>query len=514
MDPDPIPTPDGEQRPQAYLAAVDLGSNSFHMLIARVVDGEPVVVDRLKEPVQLAWGLDEKRRLSEEARQRALEALERFGQRIRHIPDPRVRAVGTNTLRRAKKAEDFLVEAQRALGAPIEVISGREEARLIYLGVAHSQADDLEPRLVVDIGGGSTELILGERFEAFETHSLHMGCITFTKRFFPDGKIRKKGMEEAVLSARAELQTIERRFRDFGWGRAVGASGTVRATAEVLRANGWAKEGVTPVGLKKLDKALRAAGQVSRLSLEGLKPERAQVLPGGVAILLALFDALGIERMHVATGALREGLMYDLLGRIRHEDVRERTIRMLQDRYHVDRRQAARVERNALAFLRQAAPGWGIDRVDAGRFLTWAARLHEIGLTVSYGHHHQHGAYLIANSDLPGFSQGDQALLAAIVGGHRRKIDPKLLETVPPEQRDLARRLLALLRLAVLTNRERGPHPVPPVRFEGRADGLAVHGAATWLDRHPLTMLDLEQEAAYLKRIAFTLVLEEEAGTS
>ena len=415
--------------------------------------------------------------------------------------------MGTNTLRRARNADAFLDEAQRALGHPIEVISGLEEARLIYLGVAHSLADDLEPRLVVDIGGGSTELILGERFEAFETHSLHMGCITFTRRFFPEGKIRKKGMEEAVLSARGELQTIERRFRDFGWGRAVGASGTVRATAEVLRANGWSNEGITPVGLKKLDRALRSAGQVSRLSLEGLKPERAPVFPGGVAILLALFDALQIEQMQVAAGALREGLMYDLLGRIRHEDVRERTIRMLQDRYHVDRRQAARVERNALAFLRQAAPGWGIDRVDAGRFLTWAARLHEIGLTVSYGHHHKHGAYLLANSDLPGFSQRDQSLLAAIVGGHRRRVDPALLETVPGEQREIAKRLLALLRLAVLTNRERGPHPVPPVRLEGRVDGLTVHGAAAWLDRHPLTGLDLEQEAAYLKRIGFALVL-------
>lgn len=508
MDSDPIPAQEASPT-SPYLAAVDLGSNSFHMLIARVVDGEPVVIDRLREPVRLAWGLDEKRRLSAEARERALAALERFGQRIRHIPPHRVRAVGTNTLRKARKGERFLEEAQRALGHTIDVISGREEARLIYLGVAHSQADDLEPRLVVDIGGGSTELILGERFEAFETHSLHMGCIAFTKRFFPEGKIRRRGMEEAVLTARAELQTIERRFRDFGWGRAVGASGTVRATAEVLRANGWARDGITPVGLQKLDKALRSAGQVSRLSLEGLKPERARVFPGGVAILIALFEALGIERMEVAAGALREGLTYDLLGRIRHEDVRERTIRIVQERYHVDGRQAARVERNALAFLKQAAPGWGLDRVDAGRFLTWAARLHEIGLTVSYAHHHRHGAYLIANSDLPGFSQRDHALLAAIVGGHRRKVDPDLLETVPAEQREGAKRLLALLRLAVLTNRERGPHPVPPVRLEGRPDGLALYGAEAWLERHPLTVLDLEQEAAYLKRIDFALTFEE-----
>jgi len=500
--------PTGEASGSPYLAAVDLGSNSFHLLIARVVEGEPSVIDRLREPVRLAWGLDAKGRLDPKTQVAALEVLERFGQRIRHIPAERVRAVGTNSLRRAKRALKFVEEGQRALGHPIEVISGHEEARLIYLGVAHSLADDLEPRLVLDIGGGSTELILGERFEAFETHSLHMGCISFTKRYFPGGKIRKRGMEQAVLAARSELQTIERRFREVGWGKAVGASGTVRTTAEVLRANGWSAEGITREGLERLEKALRSAGRVDALALEGLKPERALVFPGGVAILKAAFEALAIETMEAATGALREGLMYDLLGRMGHEDVRERTIRIFQERHHADVRQAGRVERNALEFLRQAAPGWAVDRVEAGRFLVWAARLHEIGLSVSYGHHHAHGAYLIANSDMPGFSQGDQTLLAAIVGGHRRKVDGRLLAALPAERRLLAKRLIALLRLAVLTNRERGPHPLPPFVIEGRPEGLAVRVPATWLERHPMTGLDLEKERAYLRRVGFALKTE------
>lgn len=498
-------SPPADQAP--YLAAVDLGSNSFHMVLARVVDGEPAVIDRIREPVQMAWGLDDEGGLSAEATERALDALGRFGQRIRHIPPTRVRAVGTNTLRRARDTEDFLAQAEAALGHPIEIISGREEARLIYLGVAHSLPDDLEPRLVADIGGGSTELILGERFDAFEAHSLHMGCISYTKRFFPSGVIKKKGMEAAMLAARAEVQTIERRFRDFGWGPVSGASGTIRTTDAILRAQGWSESGITASGLKKLRKALVSAGDVKKVELEGLKAWRRRVYPGGVAILSALFEALGLEHMTASSGALREGVMYDLLGRIRHEDVRVRTIRLFQERYQVDLRQAARVERNALSFLGQVAETWGIDAQQAGRFLTWATRLHEIGLAVAYAHHHRHGAYLIENADMPGFSRDDQALLAAIVGGHRRKLTPPTFAVLRGTRRELAIRLTVLLRLAVLTNRERSPRPVPPLRLTATTDGLEVAYPATWFEQNPLTQMDFEAEAAYLAPIGLTLTV-------
>ncbi len=488
-----------------YVAAVDLGSNSFHMAIARVIDGVPAVVDSIREQVQLARGLDKKGHLSEEARGRALACLERFGQRIRHLPTDRVRAVGTNTLRKAKKAGDFLEKAGEALGSPIEIISGTEEARLVYLGVAQDLSDDMGTRLVVDIGGGSTECVLGERFEVFEAHSLSMGCVTFSGRYFPKGVVRRKSWDEAVLSARSELQTIERRFRDYGWDRAAGSSGTIRTVQAILREKGWSDAGITPDGLKKLRKALLQAGQMKKVAFDSLKSERAPVFPGGVAILTAVFDALGIKRMEAATGALREGVLYDLLGRIRHEDVRERTIRSLQQRFQVDVRQAARVERNALEFLRQASPGWSLDPVAAGRFLTWAARLHEIGLALAYQHHHRHGEYLLANSDLPGFSRDDQLLLAAIVGGHRRKIHPEVFEKLHGPRRAHAPRLMALLRLAVLSNRERGPHPVPPLRLEGRPDGLTLRYPAGWLARHPLTQRDFDRERTHLERIGFVL---------
>ena len=495
-----------------YVAAVDLGSNSFHLAIARVIGGVPSVVDTIREQVQLARGLDKKGHLDLEARSRALTCLERFGQRIRHLPPERVRAVGTSTLRKAKKAGDFLEKAGATLGSPIEIISGAEEARLVYLGVAQDLSDDVGTRLVVDIGGGSTECVLGERFEVFEAHSLSMGCVTFSERYFPKGIVRKKAWDDAVLAARAELQTIERRFRDYGWDRAAGSSGTIRTVQAILRENQWSEVGITPEGLKRLRKELLHAGQMKKVSFTALKSDRAPVFPGGVAILTALFEALGVERMEAATGALREGVLYDLLGRIRHEDVRERTIRTLQTRYQVDLRQAARVERNALEFLRQAAPGWQMDPIAAGRFLTWAARLHEIGLALSYQHHHQHGEYLLANSDLPGFSRDDQLLLAAIVGAHRRKIHPEVFDRLLGPRRQHAPRLAALLRLAVLSNRARGPHPVPPFRLEGREGGLMLRYAPGWMERHALMHRDIERERTYLGRIGFELDVAPDAA--
>lgn len=494
---------DGETRPD--LAAIDLGSNSFHMLIARVVNGEPVVVDRIREQVQLARGLDKKGRLSPKAQFRAVACLERFGQRLRSLPEARVRAVATNTLRASSDPEPFLAAAETALGHPIEVISGQEEARLIYLGVAHSLPDDPGPRLVIDIGGGSTECILGERFETLEVHSLEMGCVGFSRRFFPKGLITKEAFQGAVLAAQLEVQTIQRRFRDVGWNRAIGASGTIGAAHDVLVANGWGPT-ITPKGLKRLRKTLIQLADLRHAALDGLKPERAMVFAGGVAILIALVDALRVDTLQSVGGALREGVMYDLLGRIRHEDVRERTIRIFQDRYHVDLAQASRVERTALELLLHAADRWSLDPATAGRFLAWAARLHEIGLAVSYTRNHRHGAYLLQYADMPGFSRDDQNLLATIVRGHRRKVPRDLLQRLAPPRRESARRLTAILRLAVLLNRSRVARGHPPVRLEVSGKKMRLAFQEGFLEEHPLTVADLEGEAHDLE--ALGLVLE------
>lgn len=494
--PSPAPPPAAAQT----LAAVDLGSNSFHMLVARVADGELHIVDRMREVVRLASGLDARQRLTRKARRRALECLARFGQRLRGLPAGSVRAVGTNTLRQARNAGEFLAECRRMLGHPIDVISGREEARLIYLGVSHSLADDGGRRLVIDIGGGSTEFIIGERFDALHMESLFMGCVGMSSRYFPDGAITRSNLQHAELAALLELQNIQAQYRRIGWQIAVGSSGTLLSIADVVRAHGWADHGITLDALHKLRKALLAAGSIKRLaSLDGLRPERAPIFPGGVAILLAACEALGIEHMTTSSGALREGLLYDLLGRIRHEDVRERIIAALTSRYQIDAEQATRVERTALECLAQAAATWKL-RDDAHRnALGWAARLHEIGLAIAHSQYHKHGAYLLANADLPGFTRQEQTLLAALVRGHRRKFPDAVFRTLPEDQVQAARRLCVLLRLAVLLHRGRSDAALPQFTLSVSDKGLRLQFPSGWLARHPLTRADLEHEAEYLQ---------------
>ena len=494
-------------RPPEAVAAVDLGSNSFHMVVARVVQGQIHVIDRIREGVRLAAGLDAKRELSAASRKRALECLQRFGQRLRGVAPERVRAVGTNTFRQARNLRPFLQQAERALGHEIEVIPGREEARLIYLGVAHDLADDTGRRLVIDIGGGSTECIIGERFEPLETNSLYMGCVSHSLRFFPDGRIRAASFERAQIAARLELQTIERRYRALGWQECKGSSGTAIHVATLLRENGWGRDGITAKGLKKLAKALVAAGSTRALELRGLDPDRTEVLPGGVAILQALFEGLGIELMTPALGALREGLLYDLLGRIRHEDVRDLTIRRWSERYHVDLEQAARVERTAIACLRQVAAAWRLDEQHAHQLLSWAAQLHEIGLSLAFTGYQKHSAYLVMHGDMPGFSIEDQRVLAALLLGQRRKFPADALAALPAERRESTARLCLLLRLSVTLNRSRSPVAPPHLTLRARAKGLDVLFPRGWLDHHPLTHADLLEDAQRLAQHGFALRL-------
>jgi exopolyphosphatase / guanosine-5'-triphosphate,3'-diphosphate pyrophosphatase len=493
------------QRAPEAVAAVDLGSNSFHMVVARVVQGQIHVIDRIREGVRLAAGLDAKRELDAASRARALECLQRFGQRLRGIAPERVRAVGTNTFRQARKIAPFLARAERALGHEIDVIPGREEARLIYQGVAHDLADGAGRRLVIDIGGGSTECIIGEHLDPIETNSLYMGCVGYSLKFFPRGRIRATDLERAAIAARVEVQTIERRYRALGWHECRGSSGTALHVAALLRENGWGRDGITAKGLKKLARAMVAAGSLSRLELRGLDPSRVAVLPGGVAILQALFDGLGIELMTTAAGALREGLLYDLLGRMRHEDVRDQTIRRWSERYHVDVEQAGRVERTATAFLRQVAAAWRLDVAASRRLLSWAAQLHEIGLALSFTGYHKHSAYLVAHGDMPGFAIDDQNVLAALLLGQRRKFPAEALDALPPDRREATSRLSVLLRLSVSLNRSRSPVALPRLTLRARTRGLDVAFPKRWLDRHPLTRADLEEDAGRLAQHGFTL---------
>ncbi len=487
------------------VAAVDLGSNSFHMVVARVVGGRLQVVDRIKETIRLAAGLDAHNDLGPEVMSRAIEALKRFGQRLRDVPPDGVRAVGTNTLRKARNRRLFLSQARQALGHPIDIIAGREEARLIYLGVAHSLEDSAERRLVLDIGGGSTELILGQRFQPEYLESLHMGCVEMSRRFGLDRALSEAAMREAELTALQELEPIAGQFRRIGWESAIGASGTILAILEVVQNQGWSQAGITSGALRKLRKALLAAGKVEALALPGLQGDRVPVFAGGLAILNAVFEALGIERMQAASGALREGVLYDLLGRIHREDVREAAIEGVAQRYHIDEEQAGRVAACALALLERAPLEWGLGRGEHRQMIRWAARLHEIGISISHSQYQKHGAYLLRHMDLPGFSQGEQALLAALVRSHRRKLPLAELQDLADTFRDGALRLSILLRLAVVLHRSRSEMPLPPIALEGDGNFLKLRFPESWLDEHPLTRADLEQEASYLKAAGLKL---------
>ncbi len=495
-----MPEPKGSDS----FAAVDLGSNSFHMKIVRVVQDEVQDVDRLRERVRLAAGLRADKTLSEESLAKAFDTLARFGERLRHIPAKQVRAVGTNTLRQVKNPKTVLKKAAEALGHQIEIISGQEEARLIYLGVSHSLPFEDERRLVVDIGGGSTECIIGEGFEPHRAASLFMGCVSYTRSYFPEGELSEENMKAAQTAAGVELETIEDRFKSLGWERAYGSSGTILAVDAVIRENGWGP-GITRKGLKKLERAMVEAGKLSKLSLPGLSEERAPVFPGGVSILRSVFDALGVEVMETSTGALREGVLYDLIGRIRHEDSRERAIQRLVEQYRVDTVQAGRVERAALAALKQLRADWGLEEHEHRQLLAWAARLHEIGLTISYSGYQRHGAYIVANSELSGFSLDDQRFLAVLIEAHRRKIPRTAFDELTLVDEETALRLAVILRLAVLLNRGRSPSLLPAIGFAGKKRGLSVTFPPDWLEGHPLTRADLKEEAALLRKAGYEL---------
>lgn len=490
------------------VAAVDLGSNSFHMIVARPQGNELGLIDKLREMVRLAAGLDEKNNLSEDAQQRALACLERFGQRLSGMPQGSVRAVGTNTLRSAHNSDAFIAAAEAALGHPIEIISGLEEARLIYLGVAQSTPSNDGQRLVIDIGGGSTECIIGKGFETSHLESLYMGCVSMSRRFFADGGISRKRWERAVVAAGQEIEPIVARYRRIGWETALGASGTIRAIRAVSLEAGWTKSGITLDALEKLSDALLDAGDINKLKLPGLDSDRAPVFPGGVAILYALFKALAIETMDVSDGALREGLLYDLIGRIRHEDVRDRSARSLAERYHVDIAQAERIRDTAWNALAQIATRWELEDDEAKQFLGWAALLHEIGLDIAHNHYHKHGAYIIENSDMPGFSRLEQHCIAALVRVHRRKFAIDAFNNLGANWHSTLASLAVLLRLSVVLHRSRVDTPLPA--FTLSADdtrSLRLQFPEGWLATHPLTQADLEQEASYLKSVKFKLEL-------
>jgi exopolyphosphatase / guanosine-5'-triphosphate,3'-diphosphate pyrophosphatase len=486
-------------------AAVDLGSNSFHMVVARHSHGQLVIIDRLREMVRLAAGVAENGRIDKDVAARALACLQRFGQRLRDMHADSVRVVGTNALRLAHKKQAFLERAREALGHPIEIIGGMEEARLIYSGVAHTMPSEPGKRLVADIGGGSTELIIGEGLNPLELESLQMGCVSWSERFFRDGKISAKRFERARLAARLELEPVQAEFRRLGWDNCAGSSGTVRAIGDAIRTLDPSALVITPAGIARAIEYCVDAGHTRELTLEPITEDRRPVFPGGLAILAEIFSVLDIKEMRIAEGAMREGLLYDMLGRYKREDARERTVRAMQQRYHVDIAQAERVEATAGNFLEQTRAAWKLEEPLAHLALKWAAQLHEIGLDVSHSGYHRHGAYLLENGDMPGFPREEQRLLARVVGAHRRKLVLEGVEDLVPPWDRSAVYLIVLLRLAVLLHRGRSSTALPAIELSATPRSLEMRFPSGWLKDYPLTSADLQQEVDYLRASGFRL---------
>ncbi len=464
----------------ATLAVVDLGSNSFRLEVGRVEGDQIFRLDTWRETIRFGAGMDEKGRLTSAARRAALACLTRFRERLSGLHPSAVRAVATNTFRVAKNAATFLPQAEAALGFPIDVIAGHEEARLIYLGVAHVLPPSTAPRLVIDIGGGSTEFIIGRGLTPERLESLKLGCVNISQRFFADGALRADAFVAAETHARAEIEAIAKEFGREHWHEAYASSGTALALAAILEENGLSAGGITPEGLARLRKRMVGAGHMSRLTLEGIKPERAPVLPGGFAIMAAAMAELNVPRANPVGGALRLGVLYDLLGRTGQRDSRAATVERFLERYRVDRPHAQRVSAMAKALYLKAAP-----RPDSGvaQRVEWAGLLHEIGYTVSHIGYHKHGAYILENADMPGFSAQEQRQLAVLVHGCRgglSKMEPAL------DHADMSAQVLAL-RLAVLFHHARREIDTPRIALKvGRSIHFGV--PARWLKRHPLTL--------------------------
>ena len=486
-------------------ASIDLGSNSFHMIIGRQENGQLVVVDRMREAVRLSEGLV-KKDLLPHVQDRAIECLARFGQRLAGIPAHQVRVVGTNTLRQLPPDHKFFTRATEALGYKIDVISGSEEARLVYLGVAHGLASEEKRRLVVDIGGGSTEVILGKNKTAGQRDSLNMGCVTITQTFFGSGEITEQRMNSAILRGALEIRAVRESYQPGNWDMAIGSSGTIKAILKVMNAMGCDGEVITANCLKKLRKRMIKIGSIDALDFEGLSDERRPVFVGGVAVLSAVFNSLGIEELHVSSFALREGLLYELIGEISRTDVRETTIESLQQRFAVDVAHAKQVTNLAMRLFSQIASDWKLDERQDAKLLRWAAATHEIGLSLSHNSFHKHSAYILSNADLTGFTNQQKQQLSTIVRFQRRKISSTAIKELPKYHRDSTKKLILLLRLAIILHRSRTPDTKIEVDIKKiDKENISLTFPKNWLSEHPLNEAELNSEISAWEKLNFTL---------
>lgn len=489
-------------------AAIDLGSNSFHMLLAEPEGDSIRVIDSLRLPVRLGSGLDKRKRIKPATEELAFQALGQFAQRLRGVPRQNVRIVGTNTLRRAQNSDHFINEAFSILRKRIEVISGREEARLIYSAVAHGLPSPETKRLVIDIGGGSTELIIGSGYNPSIMESMNMGCVSYTNLYFSDEKINPENLKTSTVEAQLELQPVIKSYLDSGWDAVIGCSGTIKAVSNTLHEFELSDGQITLSGLKKLQKLLTNAGSVQKLGIKSISNDRAQVFAAGASILYAIMKTLEIDSLEASQVALREGLIFELIGKTKHIDIQSQTMQNLANRYHVDAVQAERVESLAVQLFELAAANWGLDKVEDKSILVRAAQLHELGLSVAHSQYHKHGAYLIEHSDLLGFSRSEQTALSLLVRYHRRKLNIDAFSNLPDTERDRLLQLLLLLRLSALLQRARYTQSLDSVHFRIEENAIILTAPESWFDTHPLTTADLNNEAEHIKPTGFELLIK------
>lgn len=477
------------------VAAIDLGSNSFHMVVARVVDQDLQLVSRHKQRVHLASGLDAQKNLDNAAIERGLECLAMFAERLQGFDVENVRIAATHTLRQANNAHIFLQRAKEVLPFPIEVIPGVEEARLIYLGVAHTQPES-DSKLVVDIGGGSTEMIIGKGFEPELINSKQMGCVSYTNRYFANGKLSKKNFAQATLAAEQRLESIASRYRKKGWDIAFGSSGTIKAIREVLIGMGHDDGIVTSKRLDKLIEKLCEWQTIDEIELDGLTAERKPVFAAGVAILSAIFKALKISEMHFSQGALREGLLFEMEDNFKRSDIRMRTTENLASKHLVDLEHAARVKGQAQEFLQQVHQVLGIKRSsELFDLLDWGALLHEVGLSISLQAFHRHSAYILRHTYMPGFNQEQQRVLAMLVRFQRKALKLHEMEEFSLFKKKDVIGLIRVLRLAILVHGQRNDDPLPELELSIEGDTWTLTSKdEQWLQNNLLLHADLMTE--------------------
>lgn len=489
-----------------YYAAVDLGSNSFHMVVVHVVNGSVQIIGKVKQKVRLAAGLDEDMALDEVSMERGWQCLQTFSERLQDIPPSNIKVVATATLRLATNAHVFINRAEEILKHKLDVISGEEEARQIYLGVAYTSANQGNT-LVIDIGGASTEIIIGNDMQPIHLKSLDMGCVTFMERYFPGGSITQENFNAAKLAANALLDDVADTFLCFDWHNCLGASGTPQAITEILVAQGIS-DAIRLDYLNNLEKQCIECGNIDALNIVGLEDNRKAIFPSGMAILISLFEKLNIKEMNISGGALREGLIYGMLDNLQENDRRSQTLNQASARYHIDKSHADAVRGLAINLCHQLCSQQNICHLDTEAVLGAAASLHEIGLHIEYKKYHEHGAYILSHIDLPGFTRLQRAAIRDLVAQHRMKIANGVFANYHDDVKPMLEGLLRILRIAVVLCLRRQNKHIPEVRLLVSESQWTLEFPEGWLKSHPLINAEMANEVWLQHRAGWELICQ------